>query len=65
MRSHQVQSASIHELPQREKRNFHGAAILDQNGVEVPMTSDMIDKALKQVHGFLWPRDLALTPQCY
>jgi hypothetical protein len=39
-----------------EKINFHGAAILDQYGREVPITPDMVDCALQQASDFLCPK---------
>ncbi len=39
-----------------ETINFHGAAILDQYGQEVPITPDMVDSALQQESDFLCPK---------
>lgn len=35
--------------------DFHGAAIVDSDGREVPITSDMVDQALQQGRDFLCP----------
>ncbi len=35
--------------------NFHGAAIVNSDGREVPITSDMVDQALQQARDFLCP----------
>jgi len=41
-----------------ETINFHGAAILDQYGQEVPITPDMVENALQQASDFLCPKQL-------
>ncbi len=46
--------------PQNESRDFHGAALLDERGREIPMTAKMIDDALQQAQDFLSPE---LLPQ--
>lgn len=42
----QTQTPPNHEFFQRD---FHGGAIIDQQGHEIPMTAEMIDSALEQL----------------
>lgn len=40
-------------------RDFHGAAIIDENGKEVPITEDMIQKACQELsNAWLFPRQI-------
>lgn len=45
---------SLHSQ-QLEYRDFRGAAIVDQSGREIPITSDMVNRALNRASDFLWP----------
>ncbi len=36
--------------------DFHGAAFVDQQGREVPITQELVDAALQQADDFLCPK---------
>lgn len=31
--------------------NFYGAAIVNEHGIEIPITAEMVEQALQQAHG--------------
>lgn len=42
--------------------DFHGAALVDQQGCEIPITPDMVDNALQQANDFLCPEQGIWAP---
>jgi hypothetical protein len=46
-------------------RNFHGAAIIDENGKEIPITEKMINEAISQMIDYLphWTNPLSVNKQ--
>ena len=42
--------------------DFHGAALVDQQGSEIPITPDMVDNALQQANDFLCPKQGVWAP---
>ena len=55
MLSNQYNPTSIQAVSNIEEIDFHGAALVDSSGKEVPITSAMVDKALQQARDFLCP----------
>lgn len=41
--------AQFESQAKKQTADFHGAAIIDQNGREVPITEDMLQKAFKKL----------------
>ena len=58
-RKTRVYTLASRQHSSHESRDFHGAAILDERGREIPMTAKMIDDALQQAQEFLSPGALA------
>lgn len=56
------QSADVIHFP---VRNFHGAAIIDENGIETPITETMVDDAIDQLINYLpsWLNPLSINRQ--
>jgi len=58
MLSSQYSPTPIRSVAATEEIDFHGAAIVDSSGNEVPITSAMVDSALQQARDFLCPNQV-------